>query len=284
MPDFLNDYVKLMFGKEWWTAQFAKPEHERSPVCRWCADAHQYQKEHGIRDGDLYRIEPSGPHLAYLSLGYDLYVLKHHLLLQDEALKRMKRTPEFHGARYELLVAASFVRAGFDIRYEDETDNSRKHPEFIATHRATGLEFDVEAKKRNRLVKLDVEAFRSGAARIAIRELLAGAISKFRGRPYIVCLDLDVPPMDGNPFDQPWFLELRDTPEDAGARGSDGKDLFNMISFTNLPVEYTKDVPSFFRHIDMVSLVPKVPLESAQPLDAVRTALDQLGRIPSELD
>ena len=163
-------------------------------------------------------VEPNGPLHAYATLGYDLYVLKHNLILQHEVVNRLKRTAEFHGARYELLVAATFVRSGFDIKYEDETDNTRRHPEFIATHKRTGIEVDVEAKKRNRLKKLTPEEFNSGTAKIAVRDRLADAIGKFRGRPYIICLDLDVPPICGNPYEQPWFSELRNTLDDAGVR------------------------------------------------------------------
>ena len=59
-------------------------------------------------------------------------------------------TDQFQGVRYELFVAATCIRAGFDIAYEDETDKTKKHPEFVATHRLTGQKISVEAKRRHR--------------------------------------------------------------------------------------------------------------------------------------
>jgi hypothetical protein len=52
--------------------------------------------------------------------------------------------------RYELLVAAAFVRAGFDVAPEDESDSSRSQPEFVATHCETKFTIAVEAKARSR--------------------------------------------------------------------------------------------------------------------------------------
>lgn len=50
--------------------------------------------------------------------------------------------------RYELHVAAVFVRAGFDIKFEDESDGNTTHCEFTATYKRTGKRFSVEAKRR----------------------------------------------------------------------------------------------------------------------------------------
>ncbi len=88
--------------------------------------------------------------------------------------------------------------------------------------------------------------------------------------------------MKGDPFGQPWFDELKNSADHAGGRGDDGRDFFNMVCFTNLPVEYTKDVPAFFRHIDMISQAPTASLADLRPLQEVRVALQQFGKIPSK--
>ena len=70
--------------------------------------------------------------------------------LPDSLIKRLKDFHKFQGARYEILVAAVFTRAGFDIEWIDDTKASGKHPEFIATHKRTGRKIAVEAKSRRR--------------------------------------------------------------------------------------------------------------------------------------
>jgi len=160
--DFLDFYVKTMLGKEWWEDEFKKPLNQRSPVCIWAHEAYEYQRTNATAEGDLLGVVPNGPMQEFLCLAYDLYVLQNHQLLQQDVLKRLRLTPNFHGARYELMVAATFVRAGFDIHFENEKDGSSRHPEFIAIHKKTGVSIDVEAKKRNRLNKLSPEDFESG--------------------------------------------------------------------------------------------------------------------------
>jgi hypothetical protein len=49
-----------------------------------------------------------------------------------------------------MFVAASLLRAGFDIAFEDESDSRTSHCEFTATSKRTGRSFSVEAKSRHR--------------------------------------------------------------------------------------------------------------------------------------
>jgi hypothetical protein len=61
----------------------------------------------------------------------------------------LKDINQFQGARYEIYVTASFVRAGFEVELENETERTTSHCEFTATHR-TGAKYSVEAKSRHR--------------------------------------------------------------------------------------------------------------------------------------
>lgn len=283
--DFLYDYLKLAMGIDWWKEQFRMPEEKRSPVCHWAVKMKEHEKTASVKQGELFYIEPNGAMHAYLSLAYDLYVLKDNLKLQTEVVRRLKRNEHFPGARYELLVAATCIRAGFEIKYEDETDNTRRHPEFIAKHKTTGIEFDVEAKKRNRQVKFGIEDFNNGKAKLGVRNLLADAINKFRGKPFIVFLDLDMPPMVGNPYTQAWWSELKDVVFDAGGRDEkSGKDPVNMIVYTNYPIDFhEKSTPSLV-HIESISLVPQIPVFSQKPLEDICQSIEQFGRLPSNFD
>jgi hypothetical protein len=63
---------------------------------------------------------------------------------------RLKTDDQFQWARYELAVAAIFIRSGFDIEWLDQRKGPGKRCEFIATHRLTGEVISVEAKSRHR--------------------------------------------------------------------------------------------------------------------------------------
>jgi hypothetical protein len=43
-----------------------------------------------------------------------------HLALQERLIGRLKHPDQFQGARYELAMAATMIRAGFDLEYEME--------------------------------------------------------------------------------------------------------------------------------------------------------------------
>ena len=88
-------------------------------------------------------------------LAYDLYVLRDKQVLQDDIIRRLKILDQFQGARHELFAAVSCIRAGYSIKYEDEKDGTRKHTEFIATHKKTGQKIAVEAKSKHRTGILD---------------------------------------------------------------------------------------------------------------------------------
>ena len=85
---------------------------------------------------------------CYLGLAYSLYLLDHNVELQARLIKRLKDRANFQGAYYELIVANSLIRAGFDLVLEDEEDKTTKHCEFAAVSKKTGKRYWVEAKMR----------------------------------------------------------------------------------------------------------------------------------------
>ncbi len=284
--DFLLDYIKMTFGKEWWSKQAGLPIENRSPVLIWAEKAYLFQKSHSNQpqpDG-CYESEPNGPMFTYLSLAYDLFVLEDNHLLQKSLINRMKQSDitNFWGARYEAKVAAILIKSGFNISYEDERDGTNKHPEFIATYRKTGEQIAVEAKKRNRTVVPPNEK----EIRLGIVGLLKSAVSKFNNIPLVVFLELDLPPIHGNLFQKPWFKELLESHEKAGVRDVDGKDLCNMIVFTNDPVEDPTEPNKYPAHSDVetISMVPKASTTSSEPLYRIMSFVRKRALIPNWFD
>jgi len=147
--DFLCDYIKLAIGPAWGKAEIAKPTNERHPILNWYQSMCATQATRPKKPGEVVGMQMTGAIAAYMGLAYDLYAIDHNAFLQDRLLARLRNRDNFWGARYELFVAAIFVRAGFDIEFENEDDGSTTHCEFTATHRQTGNRFSVEASVRN---------------------------------------------------------------------------------------------------------------------------------------
>jgi len=79
-----------------------------------------------------FRAFPTGDTLALLTLAFDVYILRQQGNLPSKLLDRLRSKDQFQGARYEIAIAATFVRAGFDVEFLDE--KVQKRGEFIARH------------------------------------------------------------------------------------------------------------------------------------------------------
>lgn len=136
-PDFLFHYIKSVLLGEWGNEELSKPLEDRHQILKWydalCSLQAQTKEESDPSEDGVYASEVDGPSRAYLLLAYDIYVLRHSSALQERVITRLRNQDQFQGARYELFVAATMIRAGFALEHEDESDGSGKHPEFIAT-------------------------------------------------------------------------------------------------------------------------------------------------------
>jgi hypothetical protein len=100
----------------------------------------------GSGDRKFVGITMSGDLFAFLSFAYDLFTLADNAVVQESLFDRLRNPDQYQGARYEMFVAASLLRAGFKIVFEDESDISTSHCEFTATSKQTDRSFSVEAK------------------------------------------------------------------------------------------------------------------------------------------
>jgi len=181
--DFLMYYIKILLGEAWGTSELRKAEADRHPILRWYGLVCKYQREHAPEIAGTIRTAPmTGAVEAYLGLAYNLYLLAHNVELQDRMIKRLKDPSNFLGAYYETYVAAAFIKAGFDLAFEDESDPSQSHCEFVATYRATARRFSVEAKARQ-----------PGKPSAKVHRQLHAALAKHAAYPRIVFIDVNVP-------------------------------------------------------------------------------------------
>jgi hypothetical protein len=162
----------------------------------------------------------TGPMRSYMCLVYDLYWLQLKHKLPKFLVQRLRNLETFQGARYEVLVAATFARAGFDIELLDEGIKDEKHCEFIATHKNTRNAIYVEAKSRHRRGVLHQAGTFDPSTDVKgdVFGLYADAIKQApHGHPFLIFIDVNVPvalPPDtaaygSVPVDQiPWANEI----------------------------------------------------------------------------
>ncbi len=100
-------------------------------------------------NGSINNIPMTGAIRAYLDLSWNLFLIQNDTTIQNILLKRLKSThgPSFQGVLYETYVASAFIKAGFKIVFENETDCTTTHGEFFAIH-PNGKKYLVEAKTK----------------------------------------------------------------------------------------------------------------------------------------
>ena len=176
--DFLGDYLKDALGSGWGNAELQKPFDQRHPVLVWYHKLCEQQRLFIKEAGKVSTARMTGAVAAYLHLAYDLYALDHNAELQAKLVARLRSKENFHGARYEVQVAAMLARAGFTLAFENEDDRSTSHCEFTAAHARTGKQFSVEAKRAE-----------SGR----VNRQLVRALRKAANHTRIVFIDLNTP-------------------------------------------------------------------------------------------
>ena len=178
--------------------------------------------------------------MAHLALSYDLYVVDQRELLRADLVNRLKDINQFQGARYEVYVAASFVRAGFEVEPENEKDGKTSHCEFVARHRS-GAAYSVEAKSRHRegILGRGGTATSFDAIVADASTLLVQALRKVARHERIVFIDVNVPPHEEAVLKSDWFRRVASQLKrlEETLKGSDALPPA-FVFFTNHPYHY----------------------------------------------
>jgi hypothetical protein len=287
-PDFLAGYPKSVLGGEWGKAELAKPLEERHQVMKWYDAMCRFQgKQQRAPDG-LIGVLPNGSMKAYMLLAYDLFTLRNHGAMQKAVIERLKNKDQFQGARHELFAAATCIRAGYDIQYEDEADCTKKHVEFIATHRVMKQRIAVEAKSRRRPGILGHPGSRKPdeEVRASIDNLLTDALNKPVTDPYVIFFDLNLPPSAGSIPLKPWIEEIEESLRRITGGGVGGPAPFNLIILTSEPHHYTGDSEPAPRG-EIYSEFGRNPRTAAAHPDAIMAiheAAKKFGAIPNSFE
>jgi hypothetical protein len=206
--DFLMDYIKITLTEEWGNAELKKPILEMHPIIRWfshlqkaLSTAPSMAVNSTIRSATI-----DGTVRAFLGLAYDLFLCAHNIKTQGLLIKRLKKRGTFGGALYEANVIGWFIRAGFTIEFEDESDSTSTHCEFTATHGVTGKKFSVEAKSI-----ADDSSYAGDSNKVPrVRYKLIDALRKRAEHSRVVMIDLNRAETPTNNVPPVWEAALHD--------------------------------------------------------------------------
>lgn len=230
--DFLRNYLRDTLGDAWWKTELSKPVIARHRVAQWQAHAEELMTSETPDELGRYSVPNDGQLIAYMTLAHDLFIVRQNTRFQDDIIERLRRHDGLAGVRYELLVAATFVRAGFTVEPEDESDGSTRHPEFVATHRETGFVVAVEAKARNRTPgKIPTSA--------GVYDHVENAAGKApKDKPFVLFVDVAMPPKDPLADRPSWFEEVDETVRTVVDKNGGYPGPFDAVFFTNITYQY----------------------------------------------
>lgn len=286
-PDFLYDYIMIVFGKQWFNNEMSKKGSSLHPVMSWRYSIHKFTKHHEVNDEGLYSAIPSGPYKAYITLAYDLYLLEHHMKLQETIINRLKIVDQFQGARYELFVASTMIRAGYDLDFEIDKKKGSKIVEFLATHNKTGDKIAIEAKSRHRpgILGHPGEQETPKSIRIRLGQLINNAISKKPDYPFFIFIDMNLPPEKITNFNNSGINEMIKSLKNV-PKTDNGEDYFNLILYTNFPYHYGDELKSYPKdHLSVaISVSPIHLLPNKMLLENIQVEVKKYGRIPNSFE
>jgi hypothetical protein len=201
--EFLISYGRSRLGIEWISE--GKSSSNPHPLVSHLTDGFTALRPTGQTDGPFIELTMNADLYAFISFAYDLFTVADNARVQTSLLDRIRHIKLYQGARYELFAAASLLRAGFRIEFEDESDSTRSHCEFTATHKKTGRSYSVEAKSRHR----DEKA--AGTPQARMYKILQQALRKHADYERIVFVDVNLPPDRKALFEEDWHKEIGTT-------------------------------------------------------------------------
>jgi hypothetical protein len=288
--EFFVHVLANTLGNAWKEAQDKLAPEERHPIITWGDGWDDLRRDGGAKALDrreeqpgIYSSTATGDALALIALAYDMYTLRHAMVISpdDPIVKRLGNRDQFQGVRYELAVAAIFVRAGYEVEWL--TDTSRKLPEFIARREGGGVEIAVEAKSRSRPGVLGRPGGRPDEAELKadLSRLFRDALKKETGdRPLVIFLDLNLP-LGGERTFQEWIEKLHDEVlASTGEASAERPDPYSAVVFTNFSWHWDGDNPTGgAERFLALPVYPNVPLPDGEA-DRFFEAINQYGSVP----
>ncbi len=263
--DFLVSFLKSTLGNLWIEDELRENYKDRHEIAKWYS-----RGVPNIEDGGTdFWERPNGKALALLHLAYDLFVLENVGKLPNFIIERLKKTQNFNGARYELFVFATMLRAGFDISYSDERSGLiGRVPDCLATYKESHEKVYVEAKTRN--VKNVLGSRQGKSKKIRLYDKLKDAINKDINGPYVIFIDANHPHIKAERGNR----ELERIRSEYRKVEKYHKDSMpNLVCVTNIPFHYGADDCSPNQNL-IGLLIPNFPKHKLDHKDNIVKSID----------
>jgi hypothetical protein len=274
--------LKGTFGKDWHDAEQSKLEKERHVVEQWLRTFYDEGAKHRPPDhnpGDAYEGPSIGATTELIALAHDLYLLQKVNRLPVKLVDRLRNYNEFQGARYEIAIAAAFVKCGLEIEWIE--DRSARHPEFVARHKRSGEEVAVETKSRRRKGVLHHPGTVLPPEELSadVDRLYRDALMQNPGdKPFAIFIDVNLPPELKPEEPAKWQREIV-------GRWGDKEQEVALLGFTNFawhhkPTEAIRATePEFLLSVPLKS---KRPLKKPATVRCLKLVLDAYGLVRCE--
>jgi hypothetical protein len=272
--------LKGTFGERWYKVELSKLEAKRHVVEQWLRGLREDQQKHKPADhkpGQIYSAPATGATTELIALAHDLYLLQKVKSLPRKLIRRLRKYMEFQGARYEVAIAAAFVKCGFEIEWVDH--HLSRHPEFIARNKRSGEEVAVETKSRHRPGTLHQPGVLPAEEKLRadVDRLYNDALGQDPGdSPFAIFIDVNLPPNTMPEETVKWRDEIV-------GRWQNHQQQMAMLGFTNFAWHYKPgDLVSRPELLVSVPLVSERPLRTPETLRCLEVALDAYGIVPNE--
>lgn len=206
--EFLITYAFNKLGPEWARLHLLEGATREHPLAKHIQRGFRSFGGETKAAGELIAVKMNTDLYAFLAFAYDVFTLSDNANMQESLLIRVRNVDQYQGVRYEIFVAASLLRAGFSIEFEDESDLRRSHCEFTATFKKSNKSYSVEAKSRHRNMTVVQQ---QTIVKAGMYRLLQDALQKSASHERIIFADVNLPP-DGAPFlQEDWHREVMGT-------------------------------------------------------------------------
>jgi hypothetical protein len=293
LGDVIVEHFKTqVLGKKWLEEEGRKSQDEQHIVARWLNawDELRTKGQEAARASETQTYSPiTGEAQELLALADDASrLLQMEKKLPKKLRTRLLNRNEFQGARYELAIAAIFIRTNFRIEWIDDktgpVNSLGKRCDFNAIHQVTGETVAVEMKSRRRKGRLHEagEAKDSADLSADVYNLYKEATEQNPGdRPFAIFIDINLPHQPARAgTDKTWTSEVEEILKRYGAANSNNPAPFSFVFFTNFAWHFRgREVAHTSEHY--FSFVPGATYQiSQQTFDAIGWAVHGYGALP----
>jgi hypothetical protein len=237
--EWVIDVLKRTMGQGWLN-KYKPPNQDGHPVKRWLysSSALAARSLPPNHDGPAIAVRANGDSMALVALAEDVFRLRQANSFPTALRDRLRDPRQFQGVRYEIAIAATFLRAGFDLEWPLRGGPERR-PEFVARQRGTKESVVVETKSRHRPGILGTPGLppRLEELRFDVQRLFAEALQQAPDAGiFAVFIDLNLPHVDVDKYREELSAMLLKDAEAAAAA--------TLVVLTNWPWHYDGTSPA----------------------------------------